>query len=93
MQQEDLLKAYNDIKEGDTIEVYIMEEISRQRYFPILEHIFKNQEVKMETMEEIISVIQTYKEDHPEVVITDDMIKDLINDYMKKLIKEIKEEI
>lgn len=47
----------------------------------------------METMEEIISVIQTYKEDHPEVVITDDMIKDLINDYMKKLIKEIKEEI
>ena len=47
----------------------------------------------METMEEIISVIQTYKEDHPEVVITDDMIKDLINDYMKILINEIKGEI
>ena len=47
----------------------------------------------METMEEIISVIQTYKEDHPEVVITDDMIKDLINDYMKILINEIKEEL
>lgn len=47
----------------------------------------------METIDEIISVIQTYKEDHPEVVITDDMIKDLINDYMKVLIKEIKEEV
>ena len=47
----------------------------------------------MKTIDEIISVIQTYKEDHPEVVITDDMIKDLINDYMKSIIKEIKEEI
>ena len=47
----------------------------------------------METIDEIISDIQTYKEDHPEVVITDDMINDLINDYMKVLIKEIKEEV
>lgn len=47
----------------------------------------------MKTIEELISIIQTYKEDHPEVVITDDMIKDLINDYMKTLIKEIKEEL
>lgn len=47
----------------------------------------------MNTIEELISIIQTYKEDHPEVVITDDMIKDLINDYMKTLIKEIKEEV
>ena len=47
----------------------------------------------MKTMEELISIIQTYKEDHPEAVITDDMIKDLINDYMKKLINEIKEEL
>lgn len=47
----------------------------------------------MKTIDEIISVIQTYKEDHPEVVITDDMIKDLINDYMKTLINEIKGEI
>lgn len=47
----------------------------------------------MNTMEEIINIIQAYKEDHPEVVITDDMIRDLINDYMKSIIKEIKEEI
>lgn len=47
----------------------------------------------MITIDEIINMIQAYKEDHPEVVITDDMIKDLINDYMKKLIKEIKEEL
>ena len=47
----------------------------------------------MKTIEELISIIQTYKEDHPEVVITDDMIRNLINDYMKSIIKEIKEEI
>lgn len=47
----------------------------------------------MKTIEELISIIQTYKEDHPEVVITDDMIRDLINDYMKSIIKEIKEEL
>lgn len=47
----------------------------------------------MITIDEIINDIQAYKEDHPEVVITDDMIKDLINDYMEKLIEEIKEEL
>lgn len=47
----------------------------------------------MKIIDEIINMIQAYKEDHPEVVITDDMIKDLINDYMKKLINEIKEEL
>ena len=47
----------------------------------------------METINNIIDTIQMYKEDHPEVVITDEMIKDLINDYMKALIKEIKEEL
>lgn len=47
----------------------------------------------MNTIDEIINMIQAYKEDHPEVVITDDMIKDLINDYMKILINEIKEEL
>lgn len=47
----------------------------------------------MKTIDEIISDIQTYKEDHPEVIITDDMIQDLINDYMKILVKEIKGEI
>lgn len=44
-------------------------------------------------MEEIIFEIQTYKEDHPEVVITDDMIKSVIELHIEDLIKEIKEEI
>ena len=47
----------------------------------------------MKTIEQIISDIQTYKEDNPHLVITDDEIKDLINDYMEKLINEIKEEL
>jgi hypothetical protein len=47
----------------------------------------------LKTVEEIIETIIIYKEDHPEVVITDEMIKDLINDYINSLIKEIKEEI
>ena len=47
----------------------------------------------MNTIDEIINMIQAYKEDHPEVVITDDMVRDLINDYMKILINEIKEEL
>lgn len=45
----------------------------------------------MKAVEEIIETIIIYKEDHPEVVITDEMIKDLINDYINSLIKEIKE--
>ena len=40
-------------------------------------------------IDDIIGTIQAYKEDHPEVVITDDMIRDLINDYMEAIIKEI----
>lgn len=47
----------------------------------------------MKTIEELISIIQTYKEDHPEVVITDDMIKDLIEENIDKIIEEIKEEL
>lgn len=43
--------------------------------------------------DEIIETIKIYKEDHPDVVITDDMIKDLVNDYMKSIIKEIRNEI
>ena len=47
----------------------------------------------MKTIEQIISDIQTYKEDNPHVVITDFMIKEIIEENMKKLIKEIKEEL
>lgn len=42
-------------------------------------------------IEDIAETIRMYKEDHPHIYITDDMIRDLINDYMDALIKEIKE--
>lgn len=44
-------------------------------------------------MEEIISIIETYQEDNPHVVITDDMIKGVIEENIDKLIEEIKNEI
>lgn len=47
----------------------------------------------MKTIDEIINMIQVYKEDNPHIVITDEMIKELVNDYMNAIIKEIKEEL
>lgn len=44
-------------------------------------------------MENIISIIETYKEDHPEVIITDDMIKGVIEDNIDILIEEIRKEV
>lgn len=44
-------------------------------------------------VDEIINMIQAYKEDNPEVVITEFMIKEIIEENMEKLIKEIKEEL
>lgn len=44
-------------------------------------------------MSDIIMNIQVYKEDHPEVVLTDDIIKGVILENIDKLIEEIKEEI
>ena len=44
-------------------------------------------------MNEIISMIQTLKEDKPELIITDDLIKEYILENIDLLIKEIKEEI
>lgn len=44
-------------------------------------------------MDNVIEVIQTYKEDHPEVIITDDMIKAIIVDYIDDLVEEIRKEI
>ena len=44
-------------------------------------------------MEEIITIIETYKEDHPEVVITDDMIKGVIEENIDLIIKEIRKEV
>lgn len=44
-------------------------------------------------MQEIIEILKTYKEDHPEVYITESMIKAVIEDNIDIFIKEIKENI
>ena len=44
-------------------------------------------------MNNIIGIIQTYKEDTPHVIITDDMIKEVIEENIEELVKEIKEEL
>lgn len=44
-------------------------------------------------MNDIIGIIQTYKEDNPHVIITDDMIKGVIEENIEELVKEIKEEL
>ena len=42
-------------------------------------------------MSDIEEIIKFYKEDHPEIIITDDMVKALIVLHIDKLVKEIKE--
>lgn len=44
-------------------------------------------------MDNIIGIIQTYKEDNPHVIITDDMIKSVIEENIEELVKEIKEDL
>jgi hypothetical protein len=44
-------------------------------------------------MNDIISIIQTYQEDNPHITITDDMIKEIVEENIDKIIKEIKEEL
>ena len=44
-------------------------------------------------MENIIGMIQAYKEDNDNVIITDDMIKSVIEENIDELVKEVKEEL
>ena len=44
-------------------------------------------------MDNIIGIIQAYKEDNPHVIITDDMIKEIILQSIDELAKEIREEL
>ena len=44
-------------------------------------------------MDNIIGIIQAYKEDNPHVIITDDMIKEIILQSIDELVKEVKEEL
>ena len=43
-------------------------------------------------MEEIISMIRTLKEDKPHLILTDDLIKDYIAEYLDLLVEEIRKE-
>ena len=44
-------------------------------------------------MDDIMAMIETYKEDNPHVVITESMIRQLIEDNIEKIIEEILKEI
>ena len=44
-------------------------------------------------MNNIIGIIQSYKEDNPHIIITDDMIKGVIEENIEELVKEVKEEL
>lgn len=49
--------------------------------------------MKSKVLERIRLDIITYKEDNPHVIITDDMIKEIILQSIDKLVKEVKEEL
>lgn len=44
-------------------------------------------------MKEIIGMLETLKEDKPHIVITDDIIKEYIEENIDLLIEEIKDEL
>ena len=44
-------------------------------------------------MDNVIGMLQAYKEDNPHVIITDDMIKGVIEENIEELAKEVKEEL
>lgn len=44
-------------------------------------------------MNEIIGMLQALKEDHEQIIITDDMIKEYIEDNIGLLINEIRDEL
>ena len=44
-------------------------------------------------MDNIIGMIQAYKEDNPHIIITDDMIKEIILQSINELVKEVKGEL
>lgn len=45
----------------------------------------------MKTVEDIIGKIETLQEDKPNVVLTDDLIKEFVLDNLEQLVEEIKE--
>lgn len=44
-------------------------------------------------MNEIIGMLEALKEDNPQLIITDDIIKEYIEEYMELLIDEIRAEL
>ena len=49
--------------------------------------------MESKVLEKIVSDILVYKEDNPHIVITENDIKNIIEEYMKELSKEILEEL
>ena len=45
------------------------------------------------TLDYIILSIKTYQEDHEHIIITDEMIQEIIEDNIKDLVKEVKENL
>lgn len=45
----------------------------------------------MKTVEDIVEKIETLQEDKPNVVLTDDLIKEFVLDNLEQLVEEIKE--
>lgn len=44
-------------------------------------------------LEQIVSDIEAYQQDNPHIIITDEMISNLIDEYKKQIIEEIREMI
>ena len=44
-------------------------------------------------MDNVIGMLQAYKEDNPHITITDDMIKEIIEQNIDELVKEVKGEL
>lgn len=49
--------------------------------------------MESKVLEQIIGDIKTFKEDHPQIIITNQIIKDIIQIYQDELVEEIREEI
>ena len=45
----------------------------------------------MKTVEDIVEKIETLQEDKPNVVLTDDLIKEFVLDNLEQFVEEIKE--
>jgi len=45
------------------------------------------------TIQQIANDINTYKEDHSQYIITDNQIKEMLEEHMEELIEEVRKEL